>query len=67
MSCADVFSAAEWKSVYVVVRKEQPPADPPRLQEMVSLIGRLGGHLGQTNDGPPDRRPCGSACKGWRT
>jgi hypothetical protein len=45
MSCADVFSEAEWKSVYVVVCQEQPPAEPPSLQEMVSLIGRLGGHL----------------------
>jgi hypothetical protein len=53
MSCADVFSEAEWKSVYVVVCQEQPPAEPPSLQEMVSLIGRLGGHLGRTNDGPP--------------
>jgi hypothetical protein len=53
MSCADVFSEAEWKSVYVVVRKEAAPADPPCLQEMVSLIGRLGGHLGRTHDGPP--------------
>ena len=29
MSCAEVFSEAEWKSVYVVVCQEQPPAEPP--------------------------------------
>lgn len=53
MSCAEVFSEAEWKSVFVVVCKETPPDKPPSLQEMVYLIGRLGGHLGRTNDGPP--------------
>jgi hypothetical protein len=53
MSCAEVFSEAEWKSVFVVVRDVSPPDEPPTLQEMVYLIGRLGGHLGRTHDGPP--------------
>ena len=53
LSCAEVFSEAEWKSVFVVVRKELPPDNPPTLQEMIYLIGRLGGHLGRANDGPP--------------
>ena len=53
MSCSRVFSEAEWKSVFVVVRQETPPDEPPRLQEMVCLIGRLGGHLGRRADGPP--------------
>jgi hypothetical protein len=53
MSCAKVFSEAEWKSVFVVVRKASPPETPPTLQEMIDLIGRLGGHLGRAHDGPP--------------
>lgn len=53
MSCAEVFSEAEWKSVYVVVCEESAPEKPPTLQEMIYLIGRLGGHLGRTQDGPP--------------
>ena len=53
LSCAEVFSEAEWKSVFVMVCKETPPAEPPTLQEMVYLIGRLGGHLGRAHDGPP--------------
>lgn len=53
MSCAEVFSEAEWKSVFVVVCQETPPNEPLTLQEMIYLIGRLGGHLGRTHDGPP--------------
>ena len=53
MSCAEVFSEAEWKSVYVVVREEAVPKEPPTLQEMIYMIGSLGGHLGRTQDGPP--------------
>jgi hypothetical protein len=53
MSCAEVFSEAEWKSVYVVVCEEPAPDKPLTLQELVYLIGRLGGHLGRTQDGPP--------------
>ena len=53
MSCAEVFSEAEWKSVYVVVCRESAPETPPTLQEMIYLIARLGGHLGRTQDGPP--------------
>ncbi len=53
MSCAEVFSEAEWKSVYVVVREEAVPDEPPTLQEMIYMIGSLGGHLGRTQDGPP--------------
>lgn len=53
MCCSQVFSEAEWKSVFVVVCHESPPEAPPTLHQMVGLIGRLGGHLGRTNDGPP--------------
>ena len=53
MPCDLVLSEDEWKAVYTVVQKEPPPRKTPTLQEMVYLIGRLGGHLGRTNDGPP--------------
>jgi hypothetical protein len=53
MSCEDLLSEAEWKAVYVIVRHEAPPETPPSLQEMIGLIGRLGGHMGRKHDGPP--------------
>ena len=53
MSCGELFSEAEWKAVYTVVRREPPPETPPTLQEMIALIGRLGGNMGRRHDGPP--------------
>jgi hypothetical protein len=53
MSCDEVLSEAEWKAVYTVVARKPAPETPPQLQEMIQLIGRLGGHLGRTHDGPP--------------
>jgi hypothetical protein len=53
MSCADIFSDDEWKSVYTVVQKKPAPKKPPTLEEIVWMIGQLGGHLGRTHDGPP--------------
>jgi len=53
MSCGELFSEAEWKAVYTVVRREPPPETPPTLQEMIAMIGRLGGNMGRRHDGPP--------------
>lgn len=53
MSCSDIFSEAEWKSVYVVVRREVAPETPPKLGEFIYTLARLGGHLGRASDGPP--------------
>lgn len=53
MSCAEVLSEDEWRSVYTVVQQAPSPKQPPTIEEMVWMIGNLGGHLGRTNDGPP--------------
>jgi hypothetical protein len=53
LSCAAVFSPAEWRAIYLVTRKKQPPQTPPRLEEMLRMVARLGGHLGRKDDGPP--------------
>jgi hypothetical protein len=53
MSCDLLFSEAEWKAVYMVVKKMAPPAKPPTLGVMVLLIASLGGYLGRKHDGPP--------------
>ncbi len=53
MPCDAVFSEDEWQSVYVIVKKKQPPEEAPRLEEMVKIIAGLGGYIGRKNDGPP--------------
>lgn len=53
MSCEAVFEPAEWKSVYVVVRREPPPKRAPRLQEMIRLVAQLGGYVNRKRDDEP--------------
>ena len=53
MSCEIVFQAAEWKSVYKILKKnEDLPVDPPKLQEFIVMIATLGGYV-KFKKGPP--------------
>lgn len=53
LPCDVVFSDAEWRAVYLVTQKRQPPSEPPPLADMLAMVARLGGHLGRKGDGPP--------------
>ncbi len=53
MSCEAVFEPSEWKSVYVVVRREPPPKVAPKLQEMIRLVAQLGGYVNRKRDDEP--------------
>jgi hypothetical protein len=53
MRCDAVLSEAEWKSIYVIARNEQPSAKPPLLADMVTMIAEMGGYLNRKHDGPP--------------
>jgi Transposase Tn5 dimerisation domain/Transposase DNA-binding/Transposase DDE domain len=53
ISCEAVFEPAEWKSVYVVVRREPPPKVAPKLQEMIRLVAQLGGYVNRKRDDEP--------------
>ena len=53
MSCEAVFEPAEWKSVYVVVRREPPPKVAPKLQEMIRLVAQLGGYVNRKREDEP--------------
>jgi hypothetical protein len=53
MSCEAVFEPAEWKSVWKVVRREDPPAKPPPLGVFVRLVAQLGGYVNRKRDDPP--------------
>ena len=53
LNCEVVFEPCEWKAVYQVV-KDELPATPPTLNEMIRLIASLGGYVirKKTNPGP---------------
>ena len=48
-----LFSEAEWKSVWQIVRKESPPRSAPRLKEFIPILASLGGYLARRHDPPP--------------
>ena len=45
ISCEAVFEPAEWKAVWKVVRREDPPAEPPPLGDLVRMVAQLGGYV----------------------
>lgn len=52
LSCEAVFSEAEWKAVWTVQKQEPLPKQAPSLGVFMKLVGELGGHTGQSWDGP---------------
>ncbi len=52
MDCEVVFTASEWKAVYMIVTKTDPPTQPPKLNEMIRLIASLGGYVIRKNSQP---------------
>jgi hypothetical protein len=53
ISCEAIFEPAEWKSVWKVVRREDPPREPPPLGVFVRLVAQLGGYVNRKGAGPP--------------
>jgi hypothetical protein len=53
LDCEVVFCPEEWRAAYIVVKRCNPAATPPRLGEIVVLVASLGGYLGRAHDGPP--------------
>ncbi len=49
IDCEAIFEPAEWKAVYMVVKRKSPPKQPPRLEEIIRLIGQLGGWVNRPN------------------
>lgn len=52
LSCAAVFTEAEWKSVYVIAHRTTAPPQPPTLGVFLPLLAVLGGYLGRKHHGP---------------
>jgi len=54
LPCSVIFEEHEWKGVWAFLEREgNVPDEPPSLQEVVRMIGRLGGHLGRKQDKEP--------------
>lgn len=53
VSCEVVFEPAEWKSVWKVVRRQDPPAQPPTLGAFIRLVAQLGGYINRKRTDPP--------------
>jgi hypothetical protein len=53
MDCEAIFDPAEWKSVWVTVHRQAPPATPPQLSVMIRLIAQLGGYVNRPNRPDP--------------
>ncbi len=53
ISCEAIFEPAEWKSAWKVVRREDPPDEPPPLGIFVRMVAQLGGYVNRKRDDPP--------------
>jgi hypothetical protein len=48
-----IFTKAEWQAAYVATKKKSPPKESPPLNEMIKMVGQLGGYLNRKGDGEP--------------
>ena len=53
MDWSTVFEDSEWQSVCAIVTKKPPPDTPPKLNEMINMIAKLGRFLGRKSDKYP--------------
>ena len=52
LNCEVVFEPCEWKSVIMAVKRTEPPATPPRLNEIIRMIASLGGYVNRKSTQP---------------
>ena len=52
MDCEAIFEPSEWKAVWTATTRKRPPKKHPKLQEIVTLIARLGGYVVRKNSEP---------------
>lgn len=52
MDCEVIFEPSEWRSVYVVLKKEIPVSGCPRLNDVISAIASLGGYIDRKGNEP---------------
>ena len=52
MNCEVVFEPCEWKAVYKIMKKKDPPKDPPPLNDIVRMVAVLGGFVDRRKSQP---------------
>ena len=52
MSCEVIFEPAEWRSTWKIVKKQDPPPEPPTLGVMVKMVAQLGGYVYRAHSEP---------------
>ena len=55
LDAALVFEREEWEAAFIL-NKKPVPTTPPRLNDVVRLVARLGGFLARKADGEPDAK-----------
>ena len=53
LPCETLFDREEWHAAWIVSERTAPPAEPPKLQEMIRMIASLGGFLARKSAGKP--------------
>lgn len=53
VTCTNGFSEREWKVLWAVREKTEPPKIPPSLREVTRMLAGLGGFLCRKGDGEP--------------
>jgi hypothetical protein len=54
LDCETIFDPAEWKSVWMVVKKNRPPRRAPTLAAILPMIAQLGGYVNRPHrEDPP--------------
>lgn len=52
LDCEVMFETSEWQSVYLIVKKQDPPSAPPRLNDIIRMIASLGGYVPRSKTEP---------------
>lgn len=52
MNCEVLFEPSEWKAIYRVTQRKDPPKVPPRLNDMIRMVATLGGYIRRKGSEP---------------
>lgn len=56
-SCVKSLAKQEWEAIWMLHKRCDVPETPPTTEEIIRMLGRLGGHLGRKHDGFPGAEP----------